>query len=84
MLRSCNLCKGAVTLMRVPLAGEIQSEDILGRLTYYIPSRGDPKRMKVGISLLPAHLYMGDKCQRQDKAHIMKDRFNGWKQQGSS
>ena len=45
---------------------EIQSENVLSRLTYYIPGRGDPKRMKVEISLLPVCLYMEDKHQRQN------------------
>ena len=58
--------------MGVSLAGEIQSENVLSRLMYYIPGKGDPKRTKVGISLLPVHLYMGDRCWRQNKADIMK------------
>ena len=57
--------------MGVSLAGEIQSENVLSRIMYYIPGRGDPKRMKVGISWLPEHLYMEDKHQRRNKADIM-------------
>ena len=34
--------------MGVSLAGEIQNENVLSGLMYYIPGRGDPKRMKVG------------------------------------
>ena len=67
-----------VTLMGVSLAGEIQSENVLIRLMYYIPDRGDPKRMKVGISQLPACLYTEDKHQRQNKADIMKAGSMSW------
>ena len=34
--------------MGVSLAGEIQSENVLSGLMYYISVRGDPKRTKVG------------------------------------
>ena len=44
--------------MGVSLAGEMQSDNVLSRLIYYVPGRGDPKGMKVGISLLPVCLYM--------------------------
>ena len=58
--------------MGVSLAGEIQSENVLSRLTYYTPGRGDPKRTKVGISLLPACLYTENRRQVRNKADIMK------------
>ena len=61
-----------MTLTGVSLAGEIQSENVLSRLTYYTPGRGDPKRTKVGISLLPAHLYTENRRQVRNKADIMK------------
>ena len=37
-----------------------------------LTGRGDPKRTKVGISLLPAHLYTENRHQVRNKADIMK------------
>ena len=57
--------------MGVSLAGEIQSENVLSTLMYYIPGRGDPKRMKVGDLLAASvSIYTEDMHWRQNKVEV--------------